>query len=232
MRKIGFIGAYDKTDLIMYVGKILTTLRKKVLIIDSTVNQKAKYIVPVINPTVRYVTEFEEMDIAVGFQNYEEIKQYLGMPIEKELPYDCLIIDVDNIGGFEKFQLQECERNYFITSFDVYSLKKGLEILVNLKDMTNLTKVIFSEQILKEDDDYLNYLSLGYKVTWNEYKIYFPTENGDLTVIAENQRMAKIGFRKLSIAYKEGLTYLTEDLTKDLSENNIRRAIKTIEKGA
>ena len=27
MKKIGFIGAYDKTDLIIYIAKILTTLK-------------------------------------------------------------------------------------------------------------------------------------------------------------------------------------------------------------
>ena len=63
MKKIGFIGAYDKTDLIIYVAKILTTLNKKVLVIDSTLNQKARYIVPVINPTKTYITEYEEIDI-------------------------------------------------------------------------------------------------------------------------------------------------------------------------
>ena len=96
----------------------------------------------------------------------------------------------------------------------------------------NLTKVIFSKEILKEDDDYLNYLSLGYKVIWNEYRIYFPIDNGDLSVIAENQRIAKVKFRKLSIAYKEGLTFLTEDIVKNISESNICKAIKYIEKGA
>ena len=78
MKKIGFIGAYDKTDLILYVAKILTTLKHKVLIIDSTDNQKARYVVPVINPTMKYITEFEEIDIAVGFENISDIKKYLG----------------------------------------------------------------------------------------------------------------------------------------------------------
>lgn len=36
MKKVGFIGAYDKTDLMMYIAKALTTLGKKVLVIDST----------------------------------------------------------------------------------------------------------------------------------------------------------------------------------------------------
>ena len=55
MRKIGFIGAYDKTDMLLNIAKILTTMSKKVLIIDSTINQKAKYVVPTINPTISYV---------------------------------------------------------------------------------------------------------------------------------------------------------------------------------
>ncbi len=65
MKKIGFIGAHDKTDLILYVAKILTVLNKKILVIDSTVNQKARYIVPTISPTAKYITDFEDIDIAV-----------------------------------------------------------------------------------------------------------------------------------------------------------------------
>ena len=85
--------------------------------------------------------------------------------------------------------------------------------------------------MLKEEDDYLNFLSLGYKVIWNEYRIYFPMENGDLSVIYENQRVAKVKFKKLSIQYKDGLAYITEEILGDSNENRVRRAIKTIEKG-
>ena len=232
MKRIGFIGAYDKTDMIVYIGKILTVLKQKVLIVDSTLNQKAKYIVPVINPTVTYVTEYEEMDVAVGFEDMESIKQYLGIPEGKELEYDYVLIDVDSIKMFNGFELESAEKNYFVTSFDLYSLKKGLEILVELKDSISSTKVIFSKELLKEDDDYLNYLSLGYKVVWNEYKLYFPMDMSDFSAIAENQRLAKVKFRKLSVAYKEGLVFLADDLAKEMSENNIRKAVKTIEKGA
>ena len=51
MKKITFIGSYDKTDFLLYVAKILTVLGKKVLIIDSTITKKAKNIVTVIHPT-------------------------------------------------------------------------------------------------------------------------------------------------------------------------------------
>lgn len=230
MKKIGFIGAYDKTDLILYVAKILTTLKKKVLVIDSTINQKARYIVPVINPVVKYVTEFEEIDIAVGFENILEIKQYLGLADGQGMEYDIVLVDTDNYVGFEAFELQEASKNYFVTSFDNYSLKKGLEVLSGLKEPISLTKVYFSKEMLKEEDDYLNFLSLGYKVIWNEYRLYFPIENGDLTVIYENQRVAKIKLKKLSVQYKDGLAYLAEEILGNVSESNIRRVIKTIER--
>ena len=230
MKKIGFIGAYDKTDLILYVAKILTTLKQKVLVIDSTINQKARYIVPVINPTVKYVTEFEEIDIAVGFENISDIKKYLGLAEEQEMEYDIILIDTDNINGFNSYGLEEASKNYFVTSFDNYSLKKGLEILTGLKEPISLTKVYFSKEMLKEEDDYLNFLSLGYKVIWNEYRLYFTIENGDLTVIYENQRVAKIKLKKLSVQYKDGLAYLAEEILGNVSESNIRRAIKAIER--
>lgn len=231
MKKIGFIGAYDKTDLIVYVAKILTTLKKKVLVIDSTINQKARYIVPAINPTTCYVTDFEDIDIAVGFSQIEDIKKYLGLSEEQEMEYDIVLIDTDNLEGFKRFELEKAQKNYFVTSFDNYSLKKGLEILIGLQEVVSLTKVLFSKEMLKEEDDYLNFLSLGYKVIWNEYRIYFPIENGDLSVIYENQRVAKIKFKKLSVQYKDGLSYLSQEILGDVSESNIRRAIKIIERG-
>ena len=40
MKKIGFIGAYDKTDVILSVAKVLTMAGKKVLIMDNTIIQK------------------------------------------------------------------------------------------------------------------------------------------------------------------------------------------------
>ncbi len=232
MKKVGFIGAYDKTDLIIYIAKVIATLNKKVLVIDATTNQKAKYVVPTINPTVRYVTDFEDIDIAVGFSDFDDIKKYLGLNNEQELDYDVILVDTDNSEGFEKYELQTAQKNYFVTSFDNYSLKKGLEILSRIQDVLSLTKVLFSRDIIKEEDDYLNFLSLGYKIVWNEYRIYFPIENGDLSVIYENQRVSKIKFKKLSVPFKDGLVYLTDEILGDVSETNVRRAVKSIEKNS
>ncbi len=231
MKKIGFIGVFDKTDLIIYLAKALKTLGKKVLIIDNTVNQKVRYVVPAINPTKSYITEFDEIDVSVGFENYEDIKKYIGIPLEKELEYDIILIDVDSAKNYQNFNIQSCDKKYFITSFDMYSLKKGIEILSQVKETVKLTKVLFSKEISKEDNEYLDYISLDTKINWDEnYIIYFPLDTGDQTVIIENQRISRPSLRKLSSQYKESLAYITEDIAKDLSPAQIKKAFKLMEK--
>ena len=230
MKKVGFIGAYDKIDLIIYIAKILTVLEKKVLVVDDTTNQKARYVIPVINPSKTYVTEYEEIDIAVGFKDIDDIKSYLGISEEQEMEYDYIFIDTDNNDGINNYKLEESIKNYFVTSFDAYSLKKGLEALIGLKSVMSLTKILFSKEMSIEEDEYLNFLSLGYKIVWNENKIYFPIENGDLSTIYENQRVAKIRFKNLSVEYKDQLEYISEQILEDVSRTTIRKIIKNIER--
>lgn len=229
MKKIGFIGAYDKTDMLLNLAKILTTINNRVLLVDSTINQKARYVVPAINPTVSYITSFEDIDIAIGFNSIKEIENYIGT--SEELPYDILLVDADTIEKVEGFNLYTADKNYFITSFDIYSLRRGVEILEGLKVPINLTKVLFAKGILKEDDDYLNFLALGHKVIWDEERIYFPIENGDYDVIIENQRVQKIKLKKISIQYKDNLSFIVQQILNEESDLMVRKAIKIIERG-
>lgn len=231
MIKIGFIGAYDKTDFMLYVARILTEVGKKVILIDGTITQKAKYIVPVIKPSKSYVTEFEGIDIAVGFENFDSIKEYLAMPKLVDFSYDIALIDVDTPEEVNNFELETFEQVYFVTSFDLYSIKKGIESISGLQTTINATKVLFAKEMLKEEDDYLNFLTTGSKIVWNEEIIYLPFEVGDQTVIYNNQRVAKIKFKKLSNQYKEGLMYITLKIANDVDEKIIRNAFKKIEKG-
>ena len=231
MKRIGFIGGFDKTDLILNIAKICTVVGNRVLVIDATVSQKARYVVPVINPTLMYVTEYEDIDIAVGFHNEEDVKKYLGISGGLDSEYDLIFVDTDNSEGFDNFYLDQAQKKYFVTSFDVYSLKRGLEALTDLRTAITLTKVLFTKEMLKEEDDYLNFLSLGYKVIWDDYRIYFPVENGDMSVIYENQRVAKIKLKKLSVQYKDSLEYMASEILGDTGGSKVRKAIKTIEKG-
>ena len=228
MKKIGFIGAYDKTDIILSVAKVLTMANKKVLILDNTITQKCKYVVPVIDPTRSYVTTYENIDVAVGFENIEKLKQYLGLEENEKLEYDFFIIDTDSFEGLSTFGLQSADKTYFVTSFDSYSLRKGIEILSQLGVPTRITRIFFSKEMSKEEEDYFDYLSLGMKAIWDEEKIYFPLENGDFPAIMENQRISKIKLRNLSSEYKDNIKFLANDIEPEIGEKTIKSIIKEL----
>lgn len=228
MKKIGFIGAYDKTDIILGIAKILTIANKKVLILDNTITQKCKYVVPVINPTKSYITTYEDIDVAVGFENLEKLKQYIGLEENETLDYDFFIIDTDNFEGFSAFGLQSADNVYFVTSFDAYSLKKGIEILSQLGIPKQISGIFFSKEMLKEEEEYFEFLALGTKAIWNEAKLYFPLENGDFPAIMENQRISKIKFSNLSKEYKDNIQYLTNNICPEIGEKTIRNIIKEL----
>ena len=232
MKKIGFVGAFDKTDLIVQVAKILTVLGNRVLVLDTTITQKVKYIIPVINPTVSYVTEFEEIDIGVGFDDFEEVKEYLGLTEKESLNYDIVLIDIDSTKAFDNFDMRSAETNFFVTSFDLYSLKKGLEIISGYKEEIPMTKILYSKEMLQEEDDYLNFLSMKMNVNWNPNKIYSPFEQGDQSVIIENQRVAKIKFRNLSEHYKESLLMVVNEIIKEIKFGELRKVLRSIEKNS
>ena len=227
MKQVGFVGAFDKTDLIIYIAKILTVLGKRVLIADTTITQKAKYVVPALNPTLSYITEFEEIDIAVGFKNVEAIANYTNRSVDT-LEYDYLLLDIDSAESAMNFRIDRSVQNFFVTSFDTYDIRRGIEILGQFQTPIKMTKVLFSKEVSKEDDEYLNYLSLGAKVMWEDERIYFPLEMGDKTAIINNQKVAKVRFENLTSMYKDGMEFIIAKIDQAFQGPNIRKIIKKI----
>lgn len=229
MEKINFIGAYDKTDSIMYIAKILTEMKKKVIIVDATITQKSKYVIPTIENKNEYITNYSNIDFAIGFTNYNDIKTYLGMPQSAEFTYDYMLIDIDNSDLLNNFDVYSSKKTYFVTSFDLYALKKGVEVLKRLSLPVEITKVYFSNLMSQTEDDYFNYIATGCRVKWNQDKIYFPLLNEDLDFIKENQRLSKIRLKGLSNEYKTSLMEWTQDICGD--SNGVKKACRQIERG-
>lgn len=226
MKKIGFIGAYDKTDIILSIAKILTMAGKRVLVVDNTITQKCKYVVPVINPTKSYITTYEEIDVAVGFESINNLKQYVGLEQNESLEYDYIMIDTDNFAGVANYGIQGADKVYFVTSFDMYSLKKGTEILSQFGVPVKVTRIFYSKDMLREEEEYFDYLTLGLKAIWNEEKLYFILENGDIPAIMENQRISKIKLRNLSNEYKKNIEFLVNDIDSEIGGKKIKSIIK------
>ena len=228
MKKIGFVGAFDKVNLVMYTAKVLQNMNYKVLVIDGTMLQKTRYVVPTISHAKMYITEFEKMDFAVGFQSMEQVLQYLQINTmsEDNLPYDYVLIDVDNRVALRTFEITNAEKIYFVTGFDIYSLKRGIDIFTNIEQPINLTKVLYSNNVTKEDEDYLNYLALEKKIIWNEeMEFYCPLSEMDNRAIEENQRVDKIRIKRLSGNYQQSIIYIVQNILNEASTGMIKKSI-------
>lgn len=124
------------------------------------------------------------------------------------------------------------DKNYFVTGLDVYTLRRGLEILSGLQERLDLTKILFAKNLSYDEEEYFNFLALGAKVNWSEETIYFPFEQGDAGVIIQNQMVQKIKFKKLTELYKGSLMYIASELLESQQEQNeLRKVFKQLEKG-
>ena len=165
-----------------------------------------------------------------GLRSINEIKDYIGIDYNQDLEYDIALIDIDNASTFEKFEMADAKMNYFVTSFDLFSLKKGLEVLNNIGHEITLKKILFTKTMSKEENEYLNFLSQYLPIRWENEIIFFPFEMGDQSAIIEGQRVSKILFRNLSNNYKDGLMCVIEDVLTDVNPGEFKRIMKVIEK--
>lgn len=230
MKKVGFIGAYDKANLIMCLAKILAMKNKKVLIIDTTAEQKLKYIVPTLEPTRTYVTTWEDIDVAVGFKKMEQMYDYIGAS-ENELDYDYILMSVDDPNAIEDMEIERNDINCFVTAMDLYSIRKGIEIFNNIERPMRLVKIIFSKEMNKVENEYIDYLASEAKMQWDERQMFFPIILDDKYAEMNNQLIYRLGLKEMSAIYKDSLAELTGILFEnDIKEQEARKIIKSLER--
>lgn len=229
MKRYVFIGTYDKTDMLVYVAKLLTLMEKKVIIVDTTMLKKSRYVVPAISQEKQYITSYEGIDIAIGFENFEAIKQYQVQSFGKEIEYDIVLFDIDRAIAYQKFGINKQDVHFFVTSFDVFNLKRGVQILAYVAKDIKITKIYYTKEMLMEEDEYLNYLSRNYKINWDDKDIlFFPFETSDFDAIYINQRAERIQLKGLSSGYIDSLLYLTEKITGE-GNGKVKRAYKMLD---
>ena len=230
MKTVAFIGAYDKTDLILYTAKILSMANKRILVVDSTIMQKMRYVLPTITPTRNYITEFENIDFAIGFTSLNDIEQYIGNGSISSR-YDIILLDIDSQGAMKNLEIDKIDNNLFVTGFDVYSIKRGFSIIHNTMNYTNFSKVIFSKEMSKRENEYLDYLSSQYNVIWDDKLFDFPLELGNYAVTMDNQIAQRIKIKGLSNNYKYALQYMIESIFNDeIPPKEVSKLIKILEK--
>ncbi len=224
MERIAFVGGFDKTDCVLLVARALTLMKYKVLVVDTTVQQKTRYIVPVMKPDAQYIATYFDVDVACGFRSMQEINTYCannGISFQ----YDFILLDIDTLYYYVSYNITGQERQFFVTGFDTYSIRRGLSCFSRLLQPIHVQKVFFTKYMIQEEDDYLNYLSKDYKIDWDKEIVFFPFETADLDANFVNQRNQKLRLAGLSTPYVDSIQYLTEIISKK-GNGDVKKAIK------
>lgn len=104
MQVIGLMGYVDKYDFTINLAKAINIVGKSVLVIDATLDKKIKYVIPSMSVEKAYVTQYNNIDFAVGFESIHEIENYMSERGINIGLYDYAIIDIDSPKAYEFFR--------------------------------------------------------------------------------------------------------------------------------
>ena len=239
MKKLCFVGGMDKLDIIKYVATIIrgaTMEQKSCLIVDFTEIQKTRYLIPSIEITKpekgqKYITTEAKVDIAVGYSNYNELVQegILGNMSDTGKKYDLVFFDVDNKEALASIPLDVEDKVFMMTTLDIYSLEKAVEAFAGYNSDREVNRVIFGKKITAQSMNYISYLTKDLNIRYEEHIITFPYDNGDLTIIHENQRACRLNLRPFSNQFKTALSSLTEMVDNTIIRE-VSKYMKILEK--
>lgn len=228
MVQVGFIGAFDKKDIILNVARCIQYSGKKVLIVDATSLQRLRYIVPAVqnNNSPTYVSEYQQIDVALGFMNMMQIQNYLG----KQLDYDFALIDTDNGQTLNTFMIPRMKRVFFCTSYDIYDTRRGIELLRFVQTPLVITKLVISPDLSSKQKDLLNNtIKTLPNISWAKEQVIVADEMSDRKNTLENQLTNNIMFKKYTDNYKAGIEYVAALVTEGIvDQSTIRKALSKI----
>lgn len=241
MKSIGFVGQMDCSGLVLCVARLINAFGKKVIYIDATQSQRTRYTVPVILSGAKqeqYLVQYDNVEVAVGFNNILELKKYMFTKGEDFNDFDYVLINTDREEMCEEYDIKNANNIFFTTTFDKYNLTRGIELLkficaTKRREDTEaklaVSKVLSYTQLKTADNKYVEKLADTAPVEWMEKDITLSYDEGDLSAFIQNQYSNKIEFKNLSTQTKEGIAEIVYRITGEEKEK-IKKAIKNVEK--
>ena len=129
-----------------------------------------------------------------------------NISIKTRLDYDFIMIDIDSPANYRNYKISNNDEHYFVTGFDIYSLRRGVNVFKALINNTKIKKVYFSQHMTKAEDEYLNFLSTNEFIKWQDEIIYFPVDLQDMEIINQNEKNFEM--RNIDMNYNLFIGYI------------------------
>ena len=206
MQSIGMYGYVDKYDFVIATAKTLEIMGRSVLVIDATSDEKYKYIIPSIDKSQSYLTQYADIDFAIGFNSYEELMNYLnekGIDIQR---YSYVLLDVENYEGYRKFRNFEVNKSYMFIDTNVVSVARNEELIrvmraENPEKELVFSKILYRAYMSRAANNYLEEKIGNYAVRWTDEIYEISMDEQDVMVNIDSQYSGLIDIKKHTKTY-------------------------------
>ena len=230
---IGMVGYVNKTELIINLAKVLRLAGKSVLVIDGTIEERMRYSVPAFNNSDKeYLTNYDDVDYALGFRSIEAIKEYICKKTSNADSYDIILIDIDNVKAYEDFYKENFTRTFFFIEYLNISIGKNEELLKastsheNLERKPVLTQVVYKQYVTRASEKYFINKILEYPVEWNEMSYELPYMDQDKIADIETEQSGYVDLNRHTKQFINMVTDMASDIIGDVQASDIRKIIK------
>lgn len=220
---IQFIGTRNKSDFILYLSHVLTSLNKRVLVIDGTQNEVYKH---GYGPAgTNNIFDFQGIDILASVSNWADIDQNLKKYDETIEDYDIVIMDIDT-PELLKHEWPMFNDRFYVGDFDRSNQQRDVKLIRTLLESTGSSKIkrITFESDYQIDDEYFD-MQLTEPVEWNSMNYKFEPDEVMEVLRFKMQHEQIIPFSKLNKQYKNMLTEIISALY-ELHVQEIEDAVK------
>jgi len=230
-----FAGMCDKSDILLYLCKLLSSANQKVLLVDGTDTHKyPRYIGQLDRPLA--ITEFMKFDVASGFTSQMELESHLrndGVGLDK---YDFVIYDIENVIFCSIDTWNVAAACTWNMDYSIWSFQKGSEWM-NEWILHNplLTELLFQRIYLRTVDCLLDHIFMDscrdrFPVQLTNEYIVIPWDEVDNALKCATGHLRKLRIKPLSRRYKRVICRLIEQLTP-LDQRQIKHALLQVERG-
>lgn len=249
MYNILFLGACDKGGLLLWLGKILASAGKRVLIIDATVLQKYQFAIPELSANEwkegGAVIEFAGFDVASGFEHsfrdgtsiHESLETFFRRNHEQYTNYDCVLVDVDHAETLEDSLLTAwggISRYVLVSNSERYTIQRNVELLQKLQQQGDHLQMVHIKYMAAEtpvtEAFMVTAMERVNEMFADEQTVEFYYDERDCIAGVRMQYETSLKLKRLSRSTKKTLLHIVATVT-DMEKNSLRLALKSAERG-
>ncbi|TVX85620.1 hypothetical protein [Paenibacillus agilis] len=231
MKRILFVGACEKSDLLVYISKVLTTAGHKVLLIDATMLQRYFYSIPAISLETK-LTEYDGFDVIRDCIDYRDVETCFANNKEDLEAYDFVLIDTDCEAAVSNWG--DLDMQFIVSNFERYTVEKN-ERLLNAffadreKSLTEFELIIYPFVKCNLDEKYPIQNLDHFPISWSEEPFEFYLEESDYIVRVNNQHDSRVSIKKSSRYTKNEIMAICQ-LISGQSQKEIKTAFRAAER--